>query len=71
LLADALHREGSILAQADMSLVFVATIGAAMTCVYLWGLMEREDRTVLGIGRDSAIALTLYAAGMAVLYVHW
>lgn len=67
-LADILFRDGSILAHAEPSAVFVTTIGAIMTCIYLWGLMEREDRTVCGIGRDSAAALTLYLGAMAVLF---
>lgn len=69
LLADVLYREGSILAHAESSVVFVAMIGSVMTCLYLWGLMERENRTVLGIGWDSAAAVGVYVGGMAVLYV--
>lgn len=69
--ADVVYRQGSLLAQAQPSIVFVATIGALMTCVYLWGLMERADRTIWRIGWDSAIALVTYAVGMAVLYVVW
>lgn len=40
-----------------------------MTCLYLWGLIERENRTVLGVGWDSAGAVLIYAAGMVALYV--
>jgi cation:H+ antiporter len=68
-LADALFRGGAILALAENSAVFVAAVGAIMTCVVLWGLVERENRTVLGIGWDSVVVLGLYAFGMAVLYV--
>jgi cation:H+ antiporter len=68
-LADALYRGGSILAHAGHTVVFVASVGALMTCVYLWGLMERENRTVLGIGWDSVAALLVYIGGMAVLYL--
>jgi cation:H+ antiporter len=39
-----------------------------MTCIYLWGMLEREDRTVLGIGWDSAAVGVVYIGGMAVLY---
>jgi cation:H+ antiporter len=48
--------------------VFVAAIGAIMTSIYLWGLMERENRTVLGIGWDSAAVLIVYLGGIGVLY---
>ncbi|MPZ12656.1 MAG: hypothetical protein GEU89_20965 [Kiloniellaceae bacterium] len=50
------------------AVVFVAAIGAVMTSIYLWGLMERENRTVLGIGWDSAAAVLVYLGGMSVLY---
>lgn len=67
-LADLLYRGGSVMAHAETSLVFVAAVGAIMTCIYLWGLMERENRTVLGVGWDSAAALGFYLASMTVLY---
>jgi cation:H+ antiporter len=67
-LADILYRKGTVLAHAERSVVFVAAVGSIMTCTYLWGLMERENRSVLGIGWDSAAAVALYAAGMVVLY---
>lgn len=67
-LADLLYRGGSILEEAEGSLAFVAAIGSLMTCCYLWGLLEREDRSVFGIGWDSAAALVLYVGGMTVLY---
>jgi len=66
--ADALYREGAILEHAEMSLVFVAAIGAFMTCIYLWGMLERENRSVFGIGWDSAATLLVYVGAMAVLY---
>lgn len=67
-LAELLHRGGSILANVDSSIVFVATLGMLMTCIYLWGLMERENRTVLRLGWDSAAASLVYLGGMTVLY---
>lgn len=69
LLAELLYRRGTILAHAGTTLVFVATIGAIMTCVYLWGLMERENRTVFRLGWDSALALGIYVCGLAVMYL--
>lgn len=67
-LADVLFRGGTILAHAEPSVVFVATIGSIMTCIYLWGLLERENRTVFGVGWDSAGAVLVYTGAMAVLY---
>lgn len=72
--AEILYRGGTILGQGgenghgERSVVFVATIGSIMTCIYLWGLMERENRTLLGVGRDSAMAVVFYVGAMAVLY---
>lgn len=68
LLADLLYRPSSVLAHAETSVIFVAAVGAIMTCIYLWGLLEHEDRTVAGIGWDSAAVIVVYVGGMAVLY---
>jgi cation:H+ antiporter len=67
-LAELLYRDGTILEGVEMSVVFVATIGMLMTCIYLWGLMERENRTVLRVGWDSAAISLVYVGGMTVLY---
>jgi cation:H+ antiporter len=67
-LADLLYRGGTIMEHAGASVVFVAAIGAIMTTIYVWGMLERQDRTILGIGRDSAAAVLTYLAGMTVLY---
>lgn len=68
-LAEGLYRGGTILDRTDPSLIFVAMIAALMTCVYLWGLMERDNNTIAGIGWDSALALVIYVGGMTVLYL--
>lgn len=67
-LADVLYRNGSVLAHSPDSLVFVATLATGMTCVYLWGLMERENRTVWRMGTDSLAVLIVYLGGVTVLY---
>jgi cation:H+ antiporter len=67
-LADLLYRGGTIMEHAGASVVFVAAIGAIMTTIYLWGMLERQDRTILGVGRDSAAAVLVYLVGMTVLY---
>jgi cation:H+ antiporter len=67
-LADLCYRGGTILEHAEGSVVFVASIGAVMTIIYLWGLMERENRTVLGVGWDSAASLLVYLGAMTVFY---
>jgi cation:H+ antiporter len=67
-LADLLYRGGTILEQVQGPVVFVAAIGAVLTCVYLWGMMERENKTILSIGWDSAAALIVYLGAMTALY---
>lgn len=67
-LADLLYRQGSVLAHAENTAIFVAGVGSAMTCLYLWGLVERENRTVGRLGWDSVAALIVYAGGVTVLY---
>jgi cation:H+ antiporter len=67
-LAELLHRRASILEGLEPSVVFMPAIGTLMTGIYLWGLMERENRTLGRIGWDSAAALVTYAGGVTVLY---
>lgn len=68
LVAELCYPRGSVMGYGDDSLVLVAAIASAMTCMYLWGLMERENRTVLGVGWDSAAVVLTYAGGMVALY---
>ena len=39
-----------------------------VTCIFLIGLLERRNRTVLGMGVDSLAVLIVYAFGVAGLY---
>jgi cation:H+ antiporter len=47
---------------------FAAIIGITVTTMYLAGFAERRDRTILGMGTDSAAVLLTYLAGLVVLY---
>lgn len=67
-LGDLLYREGPLLDAASPSGVLLAGMGILMTCTYLWGLLERKDKTILRMGIDSAIILVIYFGGMVVLY---
>ena len=67
-LAEILYTGGTVTAYAGDTLVFVTALASVLTCIYLWGLIEREDRSVFGIGWDSAAALIVYFVGMMVLY---
>lgn len=67
-LAELLYLGGTIMAHGGAALVFVSAIGAIMTSIYMWGMLERQDRTVLGVGWDSAAAVVVYLGGMTVLF---
>lgn len=47
---------------------FGALLGLVLTAVFMAGVIERRDRTVLRMGWDSLAALVLYGAGIAVLW---
>jgi cation:H+ antiporter len=66
--ADLAYRAGPILAAADRFALFAAALGIVVTCIYLWGLLERRDRTVLRMGVDSVAVLVVYAVGTGVLF---
>ncbi|CAA9891467.1 Ca2+/Na+ antiporter [Candidatus Methylobacter favarea] len=43
-------------------------LGLAVTGLFLMGLVERADRTILRMGTDSAAVLVVYSGGMVLLY---
>ncbi len=68
LLGDVIVTEGPILEAMDASAMFAASLGLLLTGIYLWGLVERRDRTFLRLGVDSWAVLFVYAGGLVVLY---
>jgi cation:H+ antiporter len=66
--ADIFYREGMIFNALGPASIFLAALGIVVTCVYLWGMLERRNRTILGMGIDSAAVLVLYIGGMVVFY---
>ncbi|MBA3313458.1 MAG: sodium:calcium antiporter [Planctomycetota bacterium] len=67
-LADLCYRDGPIFNALDPTAGFLATLGIVVTCAYVWGILERRDRTVLGMGQDSAAVLLIYTGGMAIYF---
>lgn len=67
--ADVAYREGPILMAVEPWAGFAAGLGIVLTIFYLWGLVERQDRTIFGVGIDSALVLVTYIAGLIVLYL--
>jgi cation:H+ antiporter len=39
-----------------------------LTAVFIIGLLERRDRTILRMGYDSLAAIVFYAIGLVMLY---
>jgi cation:H+ antiporter len=67
-LVDALYREGPAMGAVGPFSAAAAMLGALMSGVYIMGLVERRDRTVLRVGWDSGVVLLLYAGGLVVLF---
>lgn len=68
-LGDLFYRSGPIMAAVDDSAIFAAAMGMIVTCIYLIGLLERRDRTILRMGYDSAAVLAAYSIGIVGLYL--
>lgn len=68
LLADVLNPQAPILNGTGRFEIFAALLGAIMTGVFLLGLLERRDRTILRMGYDSAAVIVLFVGGAALLY---
>jgi cation:H+ antiporter len=67
--ADLFYREGAILDAVGASSIFAAAMGIVVTAVYLAGLIEWKDRTIRGMGVDSAVVFGIYAGNVVVLYL--
>lgn len=67
-IVDALYAGPPVLAQAGRFAAFGALLAIILAALYMVGLIERRDRTVLRMGIDSLCVLVAYAAGLAVLY---
>jgi cation:H+ antiporter len=64
-LAAGLLSGSAVLPQAQATDVYLTALGIVLTTVYLWGLVTRPNRVVLGMGLDSIAVLVLYAGGIA------
>lgn len=65
---DAIVPSGAVLAEAGRFATFAATLGIAVTALFLAGLLERGHRMIMRMGIDSILVLATYAGGVAVLY---
>ncbi|WP_334164129.1 sodium:calcium antiporter [Phenylobacterium sp.] len=68
-LVDVFYREAPVLGTLGPFSVVAACLGALICAVYVVGLVERRDRTVLRMGFDSAAVLAIYGIGLVVLFL--
>lgn len=66
--ADIFYRKGAIIDVTDPSNIFLGGVGTIITGLYLWGILDRENRTLLRMGVDSLIVLLVYSFS---LYLLW
>ncbi len=66
--ADLAYRSGAVINAIDRSSLLMAAVGSIMTALYLWGLLERRDKSFLRMGTDSWWVLLTYFAGLGLLY---
>lgn len=67
-IGDLFFARGAILAEMNRSAFVAGTLGLIVTCIFLIGLLERRNRTVLGMGVDSLAVLITYLVGLGGLY---
>lgn len=65
---DALYDGGPVLSEVGAFAAFGALLAIVLTALFLAGMIERRDRTVLRMGYDSLAAVVVYLGGVTVLY---
>jgi cation:H+ antiporter len=65
---DAVYRGGPVLNEVGAFSAFAALLGVLVSALFLLGLLERRDRTLLRMGYDSFAVLGTYLVGVAVLF---
>lgn len=58
----------AVLPHAQATDIYLAGLGVLLTCMYLFGLIFRPTRRVLGMGIDSLLVLVFYVVGIAGLF---
>lgn len=66
--AEVTYRGGPIINEMPKSAIFLAAMGLTATAVYLWGILERRNQTLFGMGIDSVIVLAIYLGGMTLFF---
>ena len=68
LLADAVFTGGPVINELGRFEVVSALLGASLTGVFLVGLLERRDPTIMRMGYDSLAVIVLFCGGLVLLY---
>lgn len=68
LLADAVYRGGPVINELGDFEVVSSLLGATLIGVFLVGLLERRDPTVIKMGWDSLAVMAIFAGGLVLLY---
>ncbi|HEU5381921.1 MAG TPA: sodium:calcium antiporter [Ktedonobacteraceae bacterium] len=58
----------AVLSRAQKSDIYLASLGALLTAVYIYGLIFRPKRQVFNLGIDSLVVLILYIVGIVGLF---
>ena len=66
--ADLVYTGGPVLGEVGRFSTLAALLGIAVTTLFLVGLIERRDRTVMRMGVDSLAVLIVYFGGVFMLY---
>jgi len=66
--ADVAYQGDPVLSLVGRPAVFLAGVSVVLTVVYMIGLIERRDKSILRGGLDSLTVLTIYVVSMTVLY---
>ena len=67
LLVDLVYAGPPVLGQVDPLSATAALLGLLMTALFLIGMIERKDRSILRMGYDSLAVLVTYGVGMALI----
>ncbi|MBE9169809.1 hypothetical protein IQ238_20530 [Pleurocapsales cyanobacterium LEGE 06147] len=68
-IADIFYRQRTIFAAMDRPSMFMGALAIVLTCIYLWGLLERDNQTVYRMGVDSVVVVGIYLGGLMILYL--
>lgn len=67
--ADFFFRKGIILNVLDSSSAILGGLGILLTTLFLWGILDRNNRTFLRMGFDSLSAILVYIIGLVLVYM--